>query len=128
MRAIPRVARVTDDSGGPRAPWTSGFRVLILGGIVLIGLLLYLRPATDVTQCPNYGGNGNASAFPDERWDGYLILGIPVWLLFIGLEQILPVTARGRSGAAVVGRAIIALMVAVLGSCCGLGPLLILCH
>jgi hypothetical protein len=119
---------VTEETSAPRAPWTSGFRVLIVGGIVLVGLLLYLQPATDVTQCPNYGGNGNASAFPDERWDGYLILGVPVWLLFIGLEQILPVTARGRRGAVVVGRAIIAVMVAVVGSCCGLGPLLILCH
>jgi hypothetical protein len=120
----PRVCAVTES----RPPWTSGFRILLLGGVLMIGLLIYLQPITDRTGCPNYGGNGNASAFADERWDAYFILGVPVWLVLISIEQLLPPTWRARSGAAVAARAIAALFAAVLGSCVILSPFLIMCR
>ncbi|GID91416.1 hypothetical protein ACFQFC_10535 [Amorphoplanes digitatis] len=106
----------------------AGYWALLVGGALIAVLTVALRPITDVRDCPNYGGSGNASAFPDEIWDlGYplLLLG---WLLSVVVEQLLPVTWNGREAGLIVVRALSAFMIAVIVSCGAAFKLLLLCH
>lgn len=106
----------------------SGFWVLSIGGAAIGMTLLFLDPVTDVTECPNYGGNGNASVFVNEEWDLLFPSLLLAWMLLITVEQLLPPTWRGRANGAVVARGVTALLIAVIASCCGGGRLLTLCH
>ncbi|GIF05187.1 hypothetical protein [Actinoplanes siamensis] len=111
----------------PRAP-LAGFRALLVGAVLLTVLTVALRPATDVRDCPNYGGNGNASAFPDESWDLFYPLLLLAWLLTVVVEQLLPVTWNGRGAGLIVARGLLAVTVALTASCCAGLKLLLLCH
>lgn len=105
-----------------------GFWALLTGGALLAVLTVALQPITDVRDCPNYGGNGNASPFPDERWDFYYQLLLLGWLLAIVVEQLLPVTWKGRQPGAIVARGLSAFMIALTASCCVAVQVLVLCH
>ena len=95
-----------------------------LAGLVL--LLLYLDPITDQRRCPNWGANGNASAFGDERWDHlYLPLLVLAWLGAVLIEQVLPPARRSPARGA---RALAAVAVVVLAGCCGTFPLIVMCR
>ncbi|WP_426507026.1 hypothetical protein ACPPVO_53130 [Dactylosporangium sp. McL0621] len=94
-----------------------------LAGLVL--LVLYLDPITDKHQCPNWGANGNASAFRDERWDVYLPLLVVVWIGAVLVEQVLPPARRSPARGV---RAVAAVVVAVVAGCCGGFPLIVMCR
>ena len=106
----------------------AGFWALLVGGVLLTMLTLGLRPATDVRDCPNYGGNGNASAFPNETWDLYYPLLLLGWLFTVVVEQLLPVTWNGRTTGLIVARALLAVTITLTASCCAGFKLLLLCH
>ncbi|MFF0373967.1 hypothetical protein [Actinoplanes missouriensis] len=112
----------------PKPNLTGGLRALLVGGVFLFGLLIILNPVTRFEDCPNYGGNGNASIFRNELWDLFFLFSIPAWLLSIIVEQFFRSTWRGRDGWVVTLRAIGAVIVAIIASCCGIERLLILCH
>lgn len=97
-----------------------------VGGLILAGLVVALDPATRLEECPNYGGNGNASAFGNPLWDLCLPVLALGWIVAIVAEQFLPVTRRGAADTVV--RGVGAVGIAVVVSCCGLGRLLIMCH
>jgi hypothetical protein len=103
---------------GSRPSALGGLWALLVGGVAIVGLLLFLQPVTQRAECPNYGGNGNASAFANSAWDLYLPLVLLAWVVLIGVEQLLPVTWRGRGGGEIAARAVVAVVVAVVGSCC----------
>ncbi|WP_433209815.1 hypothetical protein ACQP00_46025 [Dactylosporangium sp. CS-047395] len=103
----------------------SGLWACTVGFIGLLLLLWYLHPITDQRQCPNWGANGNASAFVDERWDLRLPLLIVAWLVAVLVEQALPPARRSPTRGA---RAVAAVLVPVVAGCCGVFPLLIVCH
>lgn len=105
-----------------------GFWALLVGGALLTVLTVALQPVTDVRECPNYGGSGNASAFPDEIWDLYYPLLLLGWLLAVVVEQLLPISWNGRKPGLVVARALVAVMSALTASCCGGLNLLVLCR
>ncbi|GAB1640569.1 hypothetical protein [Krasilnikovia sp. MM14-A1259] len=111
----------------PRSP-LAGFWALLVGGALLTMLTVALHPATDVRDCPNYGGSGNASAFPDGIWDLYYPLLLLVWLLAVVMEQLLPVTWNGRKAGLIIARALLAVLVALTASCGAVFTLLTLCH
>ena len=91
-------------------------------------LTVALRPITDVRECRNYGGSGNASAFRDESWDLFYPLALLLWLSAVIVEQLIPVTWNGRAAGRIIARALLAVAVA-LTACCGAGVrLLALCH
>jgi hypothetical protein len=106
----------------------AGFWALLVGGVLLALLTLVLQPATDVTGCSNYGGNGNGTAFSDGIWDLYYPLLLLIWLLAVIVEQLLPVTWNGRKAAPIIARALLAIMTALTASCCAAFQLLLLCH
>ena len=110
-----------------RAP-LAGFWALLVGGALLAVLTVALRPITDVRDCSNYGGSGNASAFPDEIWDLYYPLVLLGWLSAVVVEQLLPVTWNGRRTGAIVARGLLAVAITVTASCCAGVQLLSLCH
>jgi hypothetical protein len=70
----------------PRSP-LAGFWALLVGGALLTMLTVALRRATDVRDCPNYGGSGNASAFPNEIWDLFYPLLLLGWLSAVVNER-----------------------------------------
>ncbi|GAA2554539.1 hypothetical protein GCM10010435_26280 [Winogradskya consettensis] len=112
----------------PRFAWLSGFWSLLAGAVLLIVLLIFLHPVIDPEDCPNYGGNGNASAFTDSGWDLYLPVVALGWVIVVLAEQALPVTWRGRSGTEVTVRAGAAVLGATMFSCCALLPFLTVCR
>ncbi|MET8153592.1 hypothetical protein ACIBSW_06235 [Actinoplanes sp. NPDC049668] len=91
-------------------------------------LTVALRPATDVRDCPNYGGSGNASAFSNEAWDLVYPLLLLGWLFAVVVEQLLPVTWNGREAGLTVVRALLAVTIALIVSCGAGIKLLALCH
>lgn len=105
-----------------------GFRVLLGGAAGIMALLVYLNPAVRREGCPNAGGNGNASAFGDSRWDLGMIVILVVWMIAVVVEQTLPSTWRHRGNADVALRAIAAPLVAVTASCCFVLKFVALCH
>ncbi|MEV0611288.1 hypothetical protein AB0I61_33570 [Polymorphospora rubra] len=111
-----------------RPPLLAGFWSFVVGGPVLAAVIVALNPITSQEDCPNYGASGNASAFADPVWDLYLPLMALVWITFVFVEQILPVTRRHRSRSVRAARAVAALVLAVVGSCCLVVPLGIVCR
>jgi hypothetical protein len=99
-----------------------------VGGALVMMLTVALRPATDVRDCPNYGGNGNASAFPNEIWDLFYPLLLLGWLVAVVVEQLLPVTWNGRKAGLIVARALFAVTITLTASCGAGFKLLLLCH
>ena len=106
----------------------AGFWALLVGGALLTMLTVVLQPVTDVRDCSNYGGSGNASAFPNENWDLYYPLLLLGWLLSVVVEQLLPVTWNGREAGLIVVRALLAVTIALTASCGAGIQLLGLCH
>ncbi|MET7965990.1 hypothetical protein [Micromonospora sp. NPDC005305] len=95
----------------------SGFWVCLVGGAFFVALLAVLQPITRYEDCPNYGGNGNASAFGNPAWDFYLTLLLFGWVFLVVLEQTLSVTRRGRGGVDVALRAAGAIVLTTVASC-----------
>lgn len=91
-------------------------------------LLVFLDPVMRVEDCPNYGANGNASAFSDADWDLWFPLVLLSWLTLIVLEQALPVTRRHRGGVEVAARGVCAFALALVSSCCLFLDLSVVCH
>jgi hypothetical protein len=106
----------------------AGFWALLVGGALLTMLTVALRPVTDVRDCPNYGGSGNASAFPDEMWDLYYPLLLLGWLCAVVIEQLLPVSWNGRKAGSIVARALLAVTVALFAACGAGIQVLAICH
>ncbi|NES29698.1 hypothetical protein GCE86_25680 [Micromonospora terminaliae] len=113
---------------GKRPSRLSGFRVCLIGGAFFLALLAVLQPITRFEDCPNYGGNGNASAFANPAWDFYLTLLLFGWVFLVVLEQTLSVTRRGRGGVDVALRAAGAITVATVASCGLFVNVVVLCH
>jgi hypothetical protein len=111
-----------------RSSALAGFWTLLVGGAAIVLLLLFLHPVTRRTDCPNYGGNGNASAFPNPVWDLYFPLVLFAWIVLIAAEQGFPSTWAGRGGLEIAARAAIALILSTVGSCCLFLTLGTLCH
>ncbi|MFI5916771.1 hypothetical protein [Dactylosporangium sp. NPDC051541] len=106
----------------------SGLWACLVGGAALLTLVLYLDPITDQRDCPNWGGNGNASAYGDERWDYGMLLLCALWMLAVLVEQFLPPARRGRTTAGGAWRTVAAGFVTVIASCCGIAPIGLNCH
>ncbi|MFI5889798.1 hypothetical protein ACIA5D_06715 [Actinoplanes sp. NPDC051513] len=113
---------------GRRPTALAGFWTLLVGGAAIVLLLLFLHPITQQSDCPNYGGNGNASAFTNPAWDLLLPLILLAWIVAIAFEQALPSTRRGRSGPEIAARAAIALILPAVGSCWLFLAVATLCH
>jgi hypothetical protein len=111
-----------------RRPASAGFRAVLGGGVLLVALTVALRPATDVRGCSNYGGNGNGTAFADGIWDLIYPLLLLGWLVAVVLEQLLPVTWKGRTAGLIAIRAVVAVTIVVVVSCGAGLTLLGLCH
>lgn len=101
---------------------------MIVGGIGLVALIVALNPITRQEDCPNYHAAGNASAFANPVWDLYLPLMALGWLVLIILEQALPSTWRHRTRIDIVTRAVSALGLAIVASCCLIPWFLLVCH
>ncbi|MER7005881.1 hypothetical protein ABT297_22970 [Dactylosporangium sp. NPDC000555] len=95
----------------------SGWWACLVGGAVMASLLVFLDPILHQQDCPNAGGNGNASAFANSDWDFYLPLVMIGWAFLVIMEQALPVTWRGRSRLNAAVRAATAVAVSLSGSC-----------
>ncbi|ROP28862.1 hypothetical protein [Couchioplanes caeruleus] len=106
----------------------SGLWALFTGGAVLALLLVILQPATTPAECPNYGAAGNASPFKDAAWDMWFPLLALGWVVLVLIEQVLPRTRRHRGGASGAARAAGVVMASVAGSCCLVGPFLVMCR
>ena len=95
-----------------------GFWALATGGAGVLVLLLVLQPVIDQRDCSNFGAAGNAGAFPDPSWDFWFPVVLLGWVVLILVEQALPVTWRGGTVGANAGRALAAVSLALLVSCC----------
>jgi hypothetical protein len=126
LTAAVTVPPVTDDH--PRPSPLGGLWAFLGGGTVMAVTVLLLHPVTRQQDCPNWGGNGNASVFRDPKWDLYLPVMALGWLALIVAEQVLPIAWRTRPAWMVAGRGLAALLTAGTLSCCGLLPLETLCH
>ena len=102
-----------------------GFWAFIVGGTAITSTLLALDPVTRLEDCPNSAGN--ASAFDNPNWDGYLVLAVIVWFSAVFIEVGLLATSRRRRAVDVALRATCVLTLTILISCQCLG-LLIVCH
>jgi hypothetical protein len=98
-----------------------GFRALIVGGLVIALTLAILDPATRDEECPNYSsgarGSGDSSAFDDTNLDAMLALALFGWFTAVVMEQVLPITTRGRSGWEIAARAMGATLLTLFLSC-----------
>jgi hypothetical protein len=108
--------------------WFDGLWTFVVGGGAIALLLVSLDPVMRYEECPNYGGNGNASAFDDPNWDLWFPMVLLTWILLVGVEQMLPVTHRNRSSASVAARGLSVFTSAVVVSCCGWLKFAIVCH
>jgi hypothetical protein len=117
---------VTEDHDRPAL--LGGLWALLGGGLAIAVLLVILHPVTRQEDCSNYLAAGNASAFANSKWDFYLPVTLLGWVLLVALEQALPTSWRHRGGWAVTARSGGAVMLSVVGSCCVLAPLLLVCH
>ena len=120
------MARVKDDHGRPSP--LSGLWSAVVGGLLLVLLLVVLDPITRFEDCPNYGGNGNASSFSNPAWDLYLPLLTLCWVVLVIVEQALPVTWRHRSRLAGWVRAAVAGAGVTITSCCVVGSIVTVCR
>lgn len=117
---------MNDDHARPSA--LRGLWSFVVGGAGLVALTVALGPITRPEDCPNYGGNGNASAFSNPAWDLYLPILALGWVVLIVLEQALPVTWRDRSRTDIATRAATVVILSLVGSCGFLPWLLTVCH
>jgi hypothetical protein len=117
---------VTDDHARPSP--LAGFWSVAAGGAVLITVILVLDPISSQEDCPNYHAAGNASAYADPAWDLYLPMMALAWVVLVVVEQFLPVTGRHRGPEERAVRALSALLLTVVASCCLIGPSAIVCH
>ncbi|GAA2600211.1 hypothetical protein GCM10010399_33740 [Dactylosporangium fulvum] len=90
----------------------------LVGFAVIVLLLVTLDPVMRYEDCPNYGANGNASAFDNPDWDLYFPLVLLGWVSLVIVEQVLPVTWRHRSDTEIAIRALSAITASVTLSCC----------
>jgi hypothetical protein len=104
-----------------------GFWAFVIGGTAITSTLLSLDPVTRQEDCPNFGAAGNASAFDNPNWDGYLVLAVIIWFSAVFIEVGLLATSRRRRAADVALRATCVLTLTILISCQCLG-LLIVCN
>src|SRR3954470_21913746 len=95
-----------------RLSFVDGFWALIVGGITIASTLLALDPVTRQEDCPN--SNGNASAFDNPNWDGYLALAVIVWCSAILTELGLLAILRHRRAVDIALRATCVLTLMVL--------------
>ncbi|SCL41358.1 hypothetical protein GA0074692_6276 [Micromonospora pallida] len=105
-----------------------GFRVCFLGSAFFLALLAVLQPITRFEDCPNYGGNGNASAFANPAWDFYLTALLFGWVFLVFMEQTLSITRRGRGRADFALRAAGAISLTTIASCGLFANVAVLCH
>jgi hypothetical protein len=106
----------------------NGFWACLGGGVAVGLLLLYLQPVMRPEDCPNYGGNGNASAFRNPNWDLYLPIVLFGWLVLVLLELVLLAADRNRTWGDVALRAGVTVSVTLVASCCFVLPLEVVCH
>ncbi|MGY0002683.1 hypothetical protein [Micromonospora sp. I033] len=106
----------------------SGFWVCLAGAAFFAALLAILQPITRYEDCPNYGGNGNASAFANPARDFYLTLLLFGWVFLVVLEQTLSVTWRGRGRADAALRAAGAITVTTVAACGLFAAVAVVCH
>lgn len=80
-----------------------------------------LDPATRYEDCPSYSGvargNDESSAFDDSSYDAWLALALFCWFTAVVMEQVLPVTTRGRRGWEIAARAMGATLLTLFLSC-----------
>ncbi|MEV6370844.1 hypothetical protein AB0L86_28545 [Micromonospora musae] len=112
----------------PRRSRLSGLWACFVGGALLALLLAILDPITRREDCPNYGGNGNASSYANPAWDLYLPLLLLGWMVLIVVEQALPITRRNRDRFDVATRAAAAVGISLVSSCCFILPIQIVCR
>ena len=115
-------------NGDRRASRLSGFWACLTGAAAIALLLLFLDPVLQPEDCPNYGANGNASAFHNADWELWFPVVLLSWLALIAAEQALPVTRRHRGGVEVAARGVWAFALALVSSCCLCGSLSVVCH
>lgn len=96
-----------------------------VGGLLLVVIMVTLDPVMRREDCPNYGGNGNASGFGHELWDVGLLLMSPAWILTTIAEQFMPVARRGAVDT--VARAMVAISLTVVAACF-VARTTVLCH
>ncbi|GAA3456960.1 hypothetical protein GCM10018962_87940 [Dactylosporangium matsuzakiense] len=108
-----------------RLSFVDGFWSFVVGGIVIASTLLALDPITRPEDCLNTAGN--ASAFDNPGWDGYLVLAVFVWFSAVVVELGLLATLRRRRAVDIALRATCVLTLTILISCECLG-LLLVCH
>jgi hypothetical protein len=102
-----------------------GFWAFIVGGVAIASTLLALDPVMRPEDCLNTAGN--ASAFDNPSWDGYLVLAVIVWFGAVFVEVGLLATSRRRRAVDVALRATCVFILTILISCNWLA-LLIVCH
>jgi hypothetical protein len=117
---------VIDEAARPSR--LSGLWTLLIGGLLIGLLLVLLDPVLRQEDCPNFGASGNASAFSNPSWDLYLPLLTAGWVVLVIVEQVLPVTRRQRSRTEYGFRAAVAVGLALVGACCGVLPLELVCR
>jgi hypothetical protein len=120
------VALVRD--GHDRPSPLSGLWSWAVGGLLLAGLLIFLHPVLRFEDCPNYGGNGNASAYPDAAWDVFFPLLAITWISCVIVEQFLPVTWRRRAWFGGAARALVAVTLSLSASFSVVGSLAVMCR
>ncbi|MFI5836211.1 hypothetical protein ACIA5A_21305 [Micromonospora sp. NPDC051300] len=132
MSGTPRVPPGRGEAGdvppAGRPARFGGFRALGGGAVVIVVALLILRPIVDSRDCPNHGGNGNASSFGDERLDLVFVLLLLGWLAAVVVEQALPVAWRHRRPVEITLRAAAAVLLGLAASCCLAVEVLVTCH
>ncbi|MEU8229090.1 hypothetical protein AB0C12_05720 [Actinoplanes sp. NPDC048967] len=101
------------DHDQARSKPLAGLWACVVGGLLLAALLLYLDPVSTQQDCPNYGGNGNASAYPSPVWDLLFPLLTLLWVACVIAEQCLAETWQGRSRLEGAVRACVAVFVSM---------------
>jgi len=117
---------VRDDHDRPSP--LSGLWSWTVGGLLLAVLLTFLHPVLRFEDCPNYGGNGNASAYPEPAWDAFFPLLAITWISCVIVEQGLPVTWRHRSRPVGAVRALVAVASSLFASFFVVGSLAVMCR
>jgi hypothetical protein len=106
VRPARTMPQMRDDHARPSP--LGGLWACVVGGLLLAVLLVFLDPVSGVRDCPNYGGNGNASAYPDPAWDLFFPLLTLLWVSSVVVEQFLAETWQHRSRTEGAVRALVA--------------------
>ncbi|MEU8662894.1 hypothetical protein AB0C31_40285, partial [Actinoplanes philippinensis] len=67
-------------------------------------------------------------AFSVEFWDLYYLAFLFFWMIAVIVEQLLPVTWKGRGAALILARALLAVLITLIVACGVEWKLLMLCH